>query len=246
MGKQVAPGLFSLVLMVVLLLVHSGVEAEPETHAHAMDDPLIGRVLVDQLEWQDTEPWSTLHFDANAWLGTDKDRAVFRSEGSLMDGQGEDIRAELLWSRPLAAWWNLVSGVRQDWGIGPGRTYGLIGVEGLAPYWFHVAADVFGGEGGQIGTRLESALDLLITNRLVLTPRVELQAFARDDEATGVGKGLSDLSLGLRLRYEIRREIAPYIGIEWNDQFGATEDYARADGTEVGDTRWVAGLRFWF
>lgn len=88
MGKQVAPGLFSLVLMLVLLLVHSGVEAEPETHAHAMDDPLIGRVLVDQLEWQDTEPWSTLHFDANAWLGTDKDRAVFRSEGSLMDGQG--------------------------------------------------------------------------------------------------------------------------------------------------------------
>lgn len=75
---------------------------------------------------------------------------------------------------------------------------------------------------------------------------MELQAFARDDEATGVGKGLSDLSLGLRLRYEIRREIAPYIGIEWNDQFGATEDYARADGTEVGDTRWVAGLRFWF
>ena len=215
-------------------------------HAHMHDDPLVGMFLMDELEWQDASPDDALAWNVSAWLGRDIGRLLFRSEGELTDGSVEDSRSELLWLRPVAAWWDLVSGLRQDIGTGPGRTYGLIGVQGTAPYRFHVEADLFGGERGQVGARLESKYEILLTNRLILQPRAELQAFGKDDAATGIGSGLSQLELGLRLRYEIRREFAPYVGVEWNGKFGDTADLARdADGS-VRDSRFVAGLRFWF
>ncbi|MEZ5566042.1 MAG: copper resistance protein B [Gammaproteobacteria bacterium] len=222
--------------------------AESPTMDHALmdDDPIIGSVLVDELEWQDTSPADAMAWDVSAWIGRDKGRVLLRSEGESVNGDIEGLRAELLWWRPVATWWNVVGGLRQDAGTGPGRTYGLIGIEGLAPYWFHVEADLFGGERGQFGTRIESSYEVRLTNRLILTPRMELQAFSRDDEATGIGSGLSKLEAGLRLRYEIRREFAPYIGIEWTGSLGDTADMARTADEPVRDTHLVAGLRFWF
>ncbi len=215
-------------------------------HAHMDDDPLVGMFLMDELEWQGASPDDALAWNVSAWLGHDTGRLLFRSEGELTDRDVEASRSELLWSKPVAAWWDLVGGLRQDAGTGPGRTYGLIGVQGTAPYRFHIEADLFGGERGQVGTRLESKYEILLTNRLILQPRAELQAFGKDDVATGIGSGLSQLELGLRLRYEIRREFAPYVGVEWSGKFGDTADFARdADGS-IRDTRFVAGLRFWF
>jgi copper resistance protein B len=215
-------------------------------HAHMNDDPLVGMFLVDELEWQEASPDDALVWNVSAWIGHDTGRLWFRSEGEATDGGVEASRAEVLWSRPIAAWWDLVGGVRQDAGTGPGRSYGLIGVQGLAPYRFHVEADLFAGERGQFGARLESLYEILLTNRLILQPRAELQAFGKDDAATFVGSGLSQLELGLRLRYEIRREFAPYVGVEWSGKFGDTADLAEDADETVRDTRFVAGLRFWF
>ena len=215
-------------------------------HAHMNDDPLVGMFLVDELEWQATSPDDALAWNVSAWLGHDTGRLLFRSEGELTKGDVDASRSELLWLKPVASWWDLVGGLRQDAGTGPGRTYGLIGVQGIAPYRFHIEADLLAGERGQIGARLESRYEILLTNRLIAQPRAELQAFGRDDAATGIGSGLRQLELGLRLRYEIRREFAPYVGVEWSRKFGATADLARDADESVRDTRFVAGLRFWF
>lgn len=229
-----------------LLVASNGAMAEGMNHSHMNYDPLVGMLLLDQFEWQDTSPDSTLSWNVSAWLGHDTGRLLFRSEGDRTNGDVNDLRAELLWSKPIATWWDVVGGLRQDGGAGPGRSYGLIGVQGLAPYRFHVEADLFAGERGQIGTRLEASTDVLLTNRLILVPRAELEAFGKDDAATGIGNGLSQLTLGLRLRYEVRREIAPYIGVEWSGSFGDTADFARDDNEAVRDTRAVAGIRLWF
>ena len=215
-------------------------------HAHMDDDPLVGMVLVDELEWQDASPDDALAWNVSAWLGHDTGRVLFRSEGKITNGDVEDGRVELLWSKPIAAWWDLVGGLRQDFGTGPGQPYGLIGVQGTAPYRFHIEADLFGGERGQVGTRLESTYEILLTNRLIAEPRAELQAFSKDDADLGIGSGPSQLEVGLRLRYEIRREFAPYVGVEWQGTFGDTADFAGDAGEPARDTRFVAGLRCWF
>jgi copper resistance protein B len=152
----------------------------------------------------------------------------------------------MLWWRPATAWWDLVVGLRQDIGAGPERTYGLVGLKGTTPYRFHLEGDILAGERGQFGARLESDYEVLLTNRLILVPRAELQAYGKADPATGIGQGLSQLELGLRLRYEIRRELAPYVGVEWSGALGDTADLFREEGEDVRDTRFLAGLRFWF
>ncbi len=239
--------------MLAALAVMSGlaptgvIAAEGHVVEHAMnDDPVVTKLMVDELEWQDASPDEALAWNASFWIGREENRALLRTEGESVDGDVEDLRAEVLWWRPIAPFWNFVGGLRQDAGIGPGRTYALVGVEGLAPYWFHVEADLFGGERGQLGTRLESSYEIRLTNRLILSPRVELTAYSKDDEATGIGSGMSRLEAGMRLRYEFRREFAPYIGVEWNGLLDDTADLARAAGEPVRDTFVVAGLRFWY
>jgi copper resistance protein B len=203
-------------------------------------------VLVDELEWQNASTDDALAWDVSAWLGHDTGRLLFRSEGEATHGDVEGARAELLWSRPVAAFWDLVGGLREDFGTGPGQTYGLIGVQGTAPYRFHIEADLFGGQRGQVGTRLESKYEILLTNRLIAETRLELQAFGKDDAELGIGSGLSQLEAGLRVRYEIRREFAPYVGVEWQGKFNDTADFAGDAGEPARDTRFVAGLRCWF
>lgn len=225
---------------------HGVAMAAEKGHAHMNDDPLVWKVLVDELEWQDASPDDALAWNLSAWIGHDTGRLLLRSEGEALSGAAAGGRAELLWSKPVAAFWDLVGGLRQDFGEGPGRTYGLIGVQGTAPYRVHIEADVFGGERGQVGTRLEAKYEILLTNRWIAEPRLELQAFGKDDADTAIGSGLSELVAGLRLRYEIRREFAPYVGVEWSGALGDTADLARAADEPVRDTRFVAGLRFWF
>ena len=232
----------------LLLLAVSGDGSATEAdsgHVHMNDNPRVGMLLVDQLEWQKASG-DPLVWNVSARLGNDTGRVWFRSEGEMPDGDVESSRSELLWARYFSPWWEVVGGVRQDAGTGPGRTYGLIGVQGLAPYWFHVEADLFAGERGQVGARAEAQYDILLTNRLILQPRAEIQAWGKDDDDTGVGSGLSSAEFGLRLRYEVRREFAPYLGVEWSGAVGDTADLARASDEDVRDVRLVAGLRFWF
>jgi copper resistance protein B len=152
----------------------------------------------------------------------------------------------LLWWRPVTSRWNLVAGLRQDLEPEAARSYAALGVQGLAPGWVHVEATAYFGERGQSAVTLRAGPELLLTNRLLLAPLVELEAWGRDDEANGIGNGLSRLTAGLRMRYEIRREFAPYVGLEWAGKLGDTGDLAREAGESVRDARWVAGLRVWF
>ena len=153
---------------------------------------------------------------------------------------------QLLYGHAFAPWWELVVGVRRDFGPGPSRDWAAFGIQGLAPYRLDVEATAYLGESGRTALRLEAEYELLLTNRLVLQPLVQLDLYGKEDPATGTGSGLSEMEAGLRLRYEIRREFAPYVGVAWQRRFGDTADLARAAGEEVEDTRLVAGLRVWF
>jgi copper resistance protein B len=215
-------------------------------HEHMDSDPLIAMFRVDELEWQGHSGGDALHWDVTAWLGHDTNRVWLRDEGRKASGTTADNRLELLWGRPVASWWDLVLGARADTGSGENRSYAALGVQGLAPQWLHVEATAHLGEGGQLGLRLQGDYDWLITNRAILSARIEGDAWSDDDERAGIGSGLAEAAAGLRLRYEIRREFAPYAGIEWSGLFGDTADFARAAGEDVRDTRFVAGLRFWF
>ena len=138
------------------------------------------------------------------------------------------------------------AGVRHDFKPGPARTYAAIGFEGIAPYWFDVEGALFLSDKGDLLGRLEGYYDQRVTQRLILQPRVELNFAAQDVPANGIGSGLSDAELGLRLRYEIKREFAPYVGISWERKIGGSARFARAAGDRVQSTSLVLGIRAWF
>ena len=210
------------------------------------EDPVHWMLLFDEFEWQNQRDDNVLAWDAHAWIGTDKNRALLRAEGERADGSTTENRLELLWLRPVSAYWDLVAGVRMDTEPESTRNYVGIGLQGLAPQWIEVEATVWAGESGQTAATLKLEYELLLTNRLILTPTVETDMYGEDDEENEIGDGVSAVKAGLRLRYEIRREFAPYIGIERANRFGKTADFARAAGDEAHETRWVAGVRFWF
>lgn len=204
-------------------------------------------VMANIAEWAPRSGGDSYRWEGEAWFGGDINRLTFKSEGEGVSGDGLD-RAELqaLYSRSVGPYFNLQAGVRHDFEPRPSRTYATIGFEGLAPYWFEVSGAAFLSNKGDISARFEGYYDQRLTQRLILQPRAELNLAASNDRATGVGSGLSDVELGLRLRYEIRREFAPYIGVTYDRKFGKTADYARAGGEDVEDVRLVLGLRAWF
>lgn len=202
--------------------------------------------LADQLEWQDADEGSTLAWDISGWYGGDIDRLAFRSEGERTNGHTEEAELQLLWSRAIGPWWETVAGVRQDFKPGSPQTWAAFGVQGMPLFGLETEATAFLGEGGQSALRLEAEYDILLTQRWVLQPTAELNLHGRNDEARGVGSGLSDASVGLRLRYEISRQFAPYVGVSWGRAYGNTADLLRADDEDVSEAKLVAGIRFWF
>lgn len=185
-------------------------------------------------------------YDAQAWFGRTYDRLVIKAEGDYMDGQLEEVSTELLWGHAIATFWDTQLGVRYDSGDGPNRSWLAFGVQGLAPYWFEMDATAYLGENGSTALSLEVEYDLLLTQKIILQPRLEANLNGKRDAAREIGSGLSEMAAGLRLRYEILREFAPYVGVERARKFGETGDYARASGVDDSETRWVAGVRFWF
>lgn len=213
---------------------------------HAVHDSAIHSFfLIDQLEWQDADDGSALSWDASGWIGGDIDRLWLRSEGERLNGKTEEAELQALWGHAISPWWDVVAGVRQDFKPGDSQTWAAFGVQGMALYNFEAEATAFIGEGGQSAARLEGDYDILLTNRLILQPTAEANFYGKNDPARGVGSGLSDTELGVRLRYEIRREFAPYIGVTWNRVYGNTVDYAREEGEDRSEARLVLGLRLW-
>jgi copper resistance protein B len=186
-------------------------------------------------------------WDGQAFVGGDINRFWVKSEGEGVFREGVDS-AEIqgLYSRAIGPYFNLQGGIRQDFGPGPNRTYATVGFEGLAPYMFEVGGAAFLSNRGELFGRLEGYYDQRITQRLVLQPRVEFNLSAQDVPQIRLGSGLTDAEVGLRLRYEITRRFAPYIGISYETRTGRTADYARADGKDPTTTSFVAGVRFQF
>ena len=207
----------------------------------AMDDAArFGSIAIERLEWRESN--DAIGWEGSAWYGGDVNKLMLKSEGDWIDDGKEHTRTELLWDRVVARWWSLQAGVRHDAGDGPSRTWAAIGVDGLAPYWIDMEMTFYVGDAGRTALRFEGSHDLRLTQRLILQPQLEFNLYGKDDVARGLGSGLSDLEAGLRLRYEIRREFAPYAGVHWKQRFGTTADLADDDS----DVEFVAGLRVWF
>lgn len=221
--------------------------AFPPLGGHQMHDSAINSfLLLDQLEYQDADEGSTLAWDASGWIGGDINRLWIRSEGERTNGVSEDAELQLLYGRSVSPWWDVVAGVRQDFKPESPQTWAALGVQGMALYDFETEATAFIGENGQAAARLEGDYDILLTNRLILQPTAEANFYGKNDPERGVGSGLANTEVGLRLRYEIVRQFAPYIGITWKRSYGKTADFVRDEGGDVDEARFVAGIRMWF
>lgn len=198
-------------------------------------------------EYQVRKGRDGFRWDGEGWYGGDINKITVKSEGEGAFGEGvEEAEVQLLYSRAIDPYFNLQAGIRQDLGRGPKRTYATVGFEGLAPYWFEVEGALFLSNNGDVLGRLEGYYDQRITQRLILQPRAEFNFALQDVSESAIGSGLSDVELGLRLRYEVVKEFAPYIGVEWAKKTGDTARFARAAGEDADVTSFVAGIRFWF
>lgn len=226
--------------------------AEQMSHARAMlrhesGGTLQYSVLFNLAEYRVQKGADAYRWDGEGWFGGDINRLVVKTEGEGIAGRGvESGEIQALYARAIGPYFNLQGGVRHDFEPGSTRTYATIGIEGIAPYWFKVEGALFLSDRGDLLARLEGTYDERITQRLILQPRVELNLAAQDVPANHIGAGLSEAELGLRLRYEIKRELAPYVGISWESRIGNSARLARATGERVQATSLVFGIRAGF
>jgi len=235
------------VISVVFALLASLARAdEPPVH----DNPVRTFILVDQLEYSFNEKGANaLRFNGLGWVGGDYHRLWVNAEGTRADNSlPEDTDVQALYGRLIAPFWDLQAGVRyfHPKADASSRGSAVLSVQGLAPYWFKVQAAGFVSHRGEVSGRLELEYELLLTQRLILQPRLETNVAVQDVKKLGIGHGVNDLDLGLRLRYEITREFAPYVGLVWNSTFGETADLARRQGEVVRSLGFVVGIRMWF
>ena len=205
-------------------------------------------VLIDSIEAGFGDGEQGYSWNAQGWTGGDINRFWWKTEGEgAFDGKLHDAEVQALYSRAVAPFWDLQAGVRQDFRPdGPDRTHLSVGVQGVAPYWFETSAAAFLSTKGELTARLEAEYDQRVTQKWILQPAIEAALSASDIPELEIGSGLTAITAGLRLRYEIRKEFAPYLGVEWTRSFGDTADYARARGDSIDATRLVVGLKAWF
>ncbi|NHK29687.1 copper resistance protein B [Parvularcula flava] len=204
-------------------------------------------VMADRFEIQSLDGEETGVWDAQGWYGGDINKLFVKTEGeySFEGDEVEDAEIQALWSRAISPYWDLQTGLRYD--VEPdGKAHGVFGVQGLAPYLFEVDAAAFVSEDGDVTARTEVEYELLLTQRLILQPRLEANFSFQDVPDRELGTGLTNLDAGVRLRYEIKREFAPYVGVEWQGAFGETADIIEAAGGDAQGTAFVAGIRAWF
>ena len=203
-------------------------------------------LVFNRLEGWDADHGSGQAWEVQGWVGSDLNRLWLRSEGERVDSHTESADLEALYGRSVSPWWDVVAGIKHDFKPGDSQTWAAFGVQGLAPYKFEVQATAYVGESGRTALNLEAEYELLLTNRLILQPLVEVDVYGKDDPQRGIGSGLSTVEAGLRLRYEFTRRFAPYIGVVHERSFGDTADFRSDEGEDTRDTRWVAGVRVWF
>jgi copper resistance protein B len=211
------------------------------------DDPILGKVMIDQLEIRSTEGDDPVVLEADAWIGKDLHKAWFKADVERVDGETEQAEVQARYSRAVAPYWDFQLGWRHD--LEPDeetRDWAVLGLRGLAPYFFDIDAALYVGENGRTQLSFDTEYEMMLTQRWVLSPELQVNLYGKSDPVLGQGSGLSDLELGLRLRYEIKREFAPYIGVNLESKFGGTADFAKDEGEDSSDVQFVAGIRAWF
>ena len=224
---------------------YSAVSVAPVPYYQPMlpDQQLFGSLRFDKLEWNG--PGSSARWDMEAFVGGDYDKIFLKSEG-FYDGKTrklEEGQMQLLYSRLISYYFDAQFGVRQDFSAKSNRTYATIGVEGLAPFFIEIDADLFISQKGEVSSEITAFHDLLITNRLILQPRVDLKLQAQRVPDLNLGSGFTDVELGVRLRYEITRNVAPYVGVVWERKLGETASIARANGDPIDSLFFAGGVR---
>jgi len=235
-----APKRIALSLLVVLP------EALAAQHSpEHMESPTLVMTSFDELEIVDVSSDTHVAWDADVWAGTDLRRLWIKTEGETADDGRDQSELQLLYSRAILPFWDVQGGVRRD--IEPaGRNGGVVAIRGIAPYHFDTEAELFLAEGGDASLRVHASYELLLTQRWIVEPEVEVLVNGYDDAAHGVGSGLSRAELGVRLRYELRREVAPYVGLQWTQRYGDTRDHAQTLDLDDDELALVAGIRVWF
>ena len=220
----------------------------PEMSPPVMDNRVFYHMLLDQFEGRTRGSENELRWDGEGWIGTDMNRLWIKSEGFADNRTVSDGDHEALYDRPIPRmrYFDAQAGIRADLDSGPRRLWAAFGVEGLAPYFFALAPTLYIRDGGHIAGRLTGSYDLLLTQRWIVQPEAELNFYSKDDPARNIGSGFSDIDTGLRLRYEVSRKFAPYIGFSYAGKYGHTAAYSRQAGEPVGDSCFVFGLRLWY
>ncbi len=209
------------------------------------ENPLLYNVFINEMESDDSNS-DLFSWDAQGWAGKNINKLWLKTEGERVQGETESAEFQALYSRAVGAFWDVQAGIRHDAKPTPEQNWAVIGLQGLAPYYFEIDTAFFIGESGNSAWRFNAEYELLFTQRLILTPEIELNAYGQNMPAAGIGSGLAEADFGLRLRYEIRREFAPYVGFNWTRQFGETADFSEAAGLGKSEKEFVIGLRLWF
>jgi len=209
-------------------------------HADMEDDPLTTMFLMDRFEVLNNDE-NTKIWEGSFWIGYDINKLYLYSEGEATADGLESSQNELVYSRAIAPFWDVQLGLAYDKNADASKTWAEVAISGLAPYYFESRVALLVNGDGNVGLRLDAEYEALFTQKLILTPSLEANFYTKDDAKLGIGSGLSNIEAGLRLRYEIKREFAPYIGVTWEKTFGNTRDYNPVDGTNF-----LIGLRFWF
>ncbi|WP_038247227.1 copper resistance protein B [Ghiorsea bivora] len=216
------------------------------------DEIVFGKLIADQMEYRSNNSGNnSLRWDMQAWRGTDYNKLWMKFEGDqeLLTKVGA-LELQTLYSHAVSAFWDLQAGIRFDQFYGAGvnnqRTFAVVGFQGLAPYWFDLEPALFISDKGDVSARITGTYDLLFTQRLILQPRLEINLSFSDVPEFDVGKGINDLQLGMRLRYEVTREFAPYIGVAQQKKFGTTATFVKTAGEAANNVSLIAGLRWWF
>ncbi len=209
------------------------------------DNASRGMLLIDQLEYANGYNGNGPMWEAQGWYGNDNDKLWLRSEGEGSHGRIDEGDIEALWNRLFSAFWSTQLGIRHDLGIGPHHDWAAFGIQGLTPYWVDLEATAYASGPGRLAARMRAEYTLRFTRRWVLQPEFEANLYDKDDPAQRIGDGVSNAQLGLRLRYEISKQFAPYVGLVWTRRFGTTAGFAREDRIPAFDRQFVVGLRVW-
>ena len=230
--------------VLALPLLGSPARAQSPDHGHAHINWFVDG---EKFELRHSSQGESLVWDVRGWIGTDDEKLVLKSEGAARrTGALEELEMQALYSWRSSDLFDAHAGLRYDYRPGPQRGFAVLGVQGLAPYFVEVGAAAFVSHKGEISARLEAEYDLYITQALILQPHAEVNLSAQNVRERGIGAGISDVELGLRLRYEIEREFAPYVGVSWERKLFRSARYARDEDESPAELSLVAGVRFRF